>query len=273
MPTVLLLAALTMLGLAPATLARGTAPHALPSRDVSARRTVAVLDFANNTGKADYEHLGKGLAAMMTTDLSAVDDLQLLERQRLDAVTKEIDLQQSARFDSTTAVKVGRLTGAQYIVIGALAAVDPQVRIDTRIVRVETGAIVKTAKVTGKQDEFFDLEKRLVKQLVKDLDVALTPEGEARLDARQSANRVDDLQAMVTLSNAMSMADAGDYGGATLKIAPVVAKYPNSTFVKLTADEIKKRASRATEQKAKTKINDGVNKLIRRKWPPVSPRT
>lgn len=269
MPTLLALALLAF-GLLPA--AAGTAAT-LP-----AKKTVAVLAFDNNTGKSDYDHLGQGMAAMMTTDLAAVDEIQLLERERLADVTKEIDAQRSRYFDSTTAVKVGRLAGAQYIVIGSLAAVDPQVRIDTRIVRVETGAIVKTAKVSGKQEDFFDLQKRLTKQLVKDLDIALTPEGEAKLDARQQANRVDDMDAMVKISNAMSLADAGDYGGATFKIAPVVAKYPNSAFVKMTSDEIKQRASRKTEQKAKQgadkaeqkakdEINKGVKKLIK-KWPP-----
>ncbi|MBL0940116.1 MAG: hypothetical protein IBJ03_14570 [Gemmatimonadaceae bacterium] len=257
MPAYLLIL-LAALSLTPAASLAPTAP----------KKTVAVLNFDNNTGKGDYDHLGQGMAAMMTTDLSAVDDIQLLERQRLADVTKEIDAQRSRYFDSTTAVKVGRLTGAQYIVIGSLAAVDPQLRIDTRIVRVETGAIVKSAKVTGKQEEFFDLQKRLARQLIKDLDIALTPEGETKLDAQQQRSRVDELDAMVRLSNAMNLADRGDYGSATLKIAPVVAKYPNSTFVKLTADEIKRRASRNSEQKAKTLINNGVDKLIR-KIPPA----
>ncbi|HEY0930699.1 MAG TPA: CsgG/HfaB family protein [Gemmatimonas sp.] len=259
MPTLLALALLAF-GLLPAP----TGPAAAPA---AARKTVAVLAFDNNTGKSDYDDLGQGMAAMMTTDLAAVDDIQLLERQRLADVTKEIDNQRSRYFDSTTAVKVGRLAGAQYIIVGSLAAVEPQVRIDTRIVRVETGAIVKTAKVAGKQEEFFDLQKRLTKQLVKDLDIALTPEGEAKLDARQQANRVDDMDAMVKVSNAMSMADAGDYGGATFKIAPVVAKYPNSAFVKMTSEEIKQRASKKSEQKAKDGINKGINKLIKKKWP------
>ncbi len=235
----------------------------------AARKTVAVLSFDNNTGRSDYDHLGKGMAAMMTTDLSVVDDIQMLERERLEDVTKEIDQQRSRYFDSTTAVKVGRLSGAQYIVIGSIAAVAPQMRIDTRIIRVETGAIVKSAKVLGSEDQFFDLQKKLARQLVKDLDIALTPEGEAELDQRQQANRVDDVNAVVTLSNAMSMADAGDFAGASVKIAPVVARYPNSTFVKLTADEIKRRAAASSKQKAKTSINNGINKLIKKKWPPV----
>lgn len=269
MPTALRVLLLAI-GLAPVSFAPGTTSSfatSIPASPSGARKTVAVLTFDNNTGKSDYDHLGKGMAAMMTTDLAAVNDIQLLERERLADVTKEIDQQRSRYFDSTTAVRVGRLSGAQYIVIGSIAAVDPQMRIDTRIIRVETGAIVKTANVTGKEETFFDLQKKLARQLIKDLDIALTPEDEARLDARQESNRVDDLDAVVKLSNAMSMADAGDYGGATLKIAPVVAKYPNSTFVKITADEIKKRAAQSSKEKAKNGINSGINKLIKRKWP------
>lgn len=259
MPPLLLLLLVT-LGLTP--------PPAGDARPAPERKTVAVLAFDNNTGKADYDPLGRGMAAMMTTDLATVKELQLLEREKLDEVTREIDAQRSRYFDSTTAVRVGRLTGAQYIVVGSLAAADPQLRIDTRIVRVETGAIVKTARVTGPQEEFFDLQKKLVKQLVRDLDVALAPDDSARLDAAMEANRVD-MAAVLRISSALNLADAGDYGGATLRIAPVVARYPNSTFLKLTADEIKRRSARASEQKAKTKINEGVNKLIKRKWPPA----
>jgi TolB-like protein len=239
-------------------------PHPTPFPDAAAaRRTVAVLAFDNNTGDAEYDHLGRGMAAMMTTDLAAVDDIQMLERERLADVTREIDAQHSSYFDSTTAVKVGRLAGAQFIVTGSLAAVKPQMRIDTRVIRVETGAIVRTAKVTGKEDDFFEMQQKLARQLVKDLDVALTPEGEAKLEARQQSNRVDDVDAVVGMSNAIALSDAGDYAGALTKMAPVVAKYPNSVVVKVTYDEMKRRASNSTKQKAKNKLNG----LIRKRWP------
>lgn len=246
----------------------GVLPAARPHSDrlshsAAPRRTVAVLAFDNNTGDTEYDHLGRGMAAMMTTDLSSVDDIQMVERERLADVTHEIDLQHSSYFDSTTAVKVGRLAGAQYIVTGSLATVKPQMRIDTRVIRVETGAIVKTAKVTGKEDDFFELQQKLARQLVKDLDVALSPEGEAKLDARQESNRVDDIDAMIGMSNAIALSDAGDYAGALTKMAPVVAKYPNSVVVKVTYDEMKRRASNSTKQKAKNKLNG----LIKKKWP------
>src|SRR5690349_2618209 len=60
---------------------------------IAAKKTVAVLAFDNNTGKRDYDDLGRGMSTMMTNDLATVDDLQLVERDRLADVIKEIDAQ------------------------------------------------------------------------------------------------------------------------------------------------------------------------------------
>jgi len=240
------------------------APLAAPA---PARTTVAVLAFRNATGRADYDHLGSGLAAMMTTDLAAVDELQLVERERLADVNREIAAQQSAAFDPGSAVRTGRLVGAQYIVTGDISASAPQVRLDTRVIRVETGEVVKTASVTGREDRFFALQQTLARQLVRDLDIALSPDAEARLAARQEQNRLDELAAMVALSNALSQFDAGDYGGATVTLAPVVAKYPNSMLVRATADELRRRAAATAAEQAKTRAKDAINARIRRRWP------
>ena len=123
------------------------------------RKTVAVLYFDNHTGKSEYEPLGKGISAMMISDLSSVQEIQLVERERMQDVVKEMEKQRTPYYDSTTAVKVGRMMGAQYIVVGAFAALQPKMRIDTRVVRVETGEIVKTAQVTGDEQNFFDLSR------------------------------------------------------------------------------------------------------------------
>jgi TolB-like protein len=234
---------------------------------VPARKTVAVLSFDNHTGKTDYDPLGKGIASMMTTDLSSVDAIQLLERERLQDVIKEMDAQQTAYFDSSTAVRVGRMVGAQYIVTGAIAAVQPQIRLDTRVVRVETGEIVKTAQVTGKEDQFFDLEKRLAHKLLDGLEVALTPEDERKLQTRQESNHINDLSTVLGFSQAIALSDRGDYVGAATRMAPVMKAAPNSLVVKLTYDEIKRRAAAKSKSKANDKAKEGLGKLLR-KWPP-----
>ena len=228
------------------------------------RKTVAVLYFDNFTGKADYDPLGKGIASMMISDLSAVQEIQLLERDRIQDLVKEMELQGTKFFDSTTAVKVGRMAGAEYIVVGSFAALQPRMKIDTRVVRVETGEIVKTAQVTGDEDKFFELEKRLASDLIDGLGLALSPEDQQRLAAKQEQNRVDALSTMVTFSRALAQYDKADFSGAVQTMAPAIQASPRSMLIRLAFDDMKGRATAAAAQKAKDKIKSGLGGLLRR---------
>ena len=229
-----------------------------------APKTVAVLNFDNNSGRSDYEHVGKGLAAMMISDLGGVPALQLVEREKMEAILKEQSLQQSSLFDSTTAVRTGKLIGAEYIVVGSFAAVQPSMRIDTRVIRVETGEIVKTARVTGKEDKFFDLQQKLAKELIDGLEVALSPEEREKLRLRQEANRVDELQTVALYSNALQAYDGGDYATAVERMVPVMQKAGGATVVQLTYAEAKKRASEKMKAQATDKVKAGLRGLIKR---------
>jgi TolB-like protein len=229
-----------------------------------ARKTVAVLYFDNNTGRPDYDPLGKGIAAMMISDLGAVEEIQLVERERMQDLVKELEMQRTRYFDSTTAVKVGRMTGAEYIVVGAFAALQPKMRIDTRVVRVGTGEIVKTAQVTGDEDKFFELEQKLAKNLIDGLGLALSPEAQQRLAAQQEQNRIDAVTTMLTFSKALNLYDRSEYVDAASTMVPVLSAAPNSMLVRVAYDEMKRRAAAAAAQKAKDKIKAGIGGLLRR---------
>ena len=104
-PTSILLALLALL-----------APAPLPDAPAAPPKRLAVLYFDNHTGDPNYDALGRGIAAMMITDISGVDGVQVVERERLQDLVKEIDAQRSRYFDSSTAVKVGRMAGAEFVV-------------------------------------------------------------------------------------------------------------------------------------------------------------
>ena len=53
---------------------------------------IAVLEFTNASTDPSFEPLGKGLQSMLTTDLAAVEAVQLVERARLAEIRGEIDL-------------------------------------------------------------------------------------------------------------------------------------------------------------------------------------
>ena len=78
-----------------------------PTPSAAPKKTVAILYFDNYTGSSDYDPLGKGISSMMISDLSVVQEIQLVERERMQDLIKEMELQHTKYFDSTTAVKVG----------------------------------------------------------------------------------------------------------------------------------------------------------------------
>lgn len=228
------------------------------------RKTVAVLYFDNYTGKADYDPLGKGIASMMISDLGVVPEIQLLERDRIQDLLKEMELSRTRYFDSTTAVKVGRLSGAEYIVVGAFATVQPQMRIDTRVVRVRTGEIVKTAQVVGREDAFFDLEQQLAARLIDGLGIALSPESKERLRVKQEANRIDAATTVVAFSKALTLYDKGEYVDAGSAMAPALRASPNSELVQTLYGEIRRRAAARAAESAKDKIKAGIGGWLKR---------
>ncbi len=218
------------------------------------RKTVAVLSFTNGSGDPQFDPLGKGIAAMMITDLSSVSTIRLVERERLADLTKELDLQQTQMVDPLTAATVGKLAGAEYVVTGAIVALDPMMRLDTRMVRVETGEVVKTAQVTGERKKFFDLQQKLSKALIEGLDVALSPEDSARLAQEQEQNRIDDLAVQLQYAQALDLYDQEQYVDAAAKIAQVMRAAPRSALVQATYKVMTDRAKQAAKSKLKDKL-------------------
>jgi TolB-like protein len=123
---------------------------------------VAVLYLDYSGEDEELAALRKGLAQMLVTDLSVNPKLKLVERLQLESVLQELELTTTRKIDRATAAKVGKLLGAKYLVMGGYFELVGTLRIDVRVVDVETGALVKGFGVNGKQDEFLALEQALV---------------------------------------------------------------------------------------------------------------
>ena len=84
------------------------------------RRRVAVAEFDNKTiyGK---NRLGGAAADILTTELVRADRFIMLERQRMAAVLKEQKLGMEMVVDPNTAARVGKMLGAQAVVVGTIS--------------------------------------------------------------------------------------------------------------------------------------------------------
>lgn len=139
-------------------------------------KRIAILYFDSGSDNAELSRLRKGLADMLISDLSKVKMLNVIERARLEEILKEQKLNNSKEFDPSTASKVGRLLGVQYILTGSFFDILGSMRIDARIIDVETGKIIKSEGIDGATNTFFDLEKKLVVKIAGGLNVDLAAE-------------------------------------------------------------------------------------------------
>ena len=82
------------------------------------RPRVAVYAFEDKTeeGKAP----AKAVSDMLVSELFKAGVFRLIERERLDTITAEIRRGQSGMVDPATAAKAGRITGAQYVILGSV---------------------------------------------------------------------------------------------------------------------------------------------------------
>ncbi len=214
------------------------------------RSVVAVLRFDNNTGDARYDHLGRAMSSMMISDLSVIDRIQLVERERLEEVMSELDLQYSGRVDPETAQSLGMIVGAQYMVFGSFVTADPEMRLDTRVTRTETTEIVTTADVRGQGQSLFDLQQALADTLIAGLELVLTEEERARLRERQEANRIDDIETVLAFSEALCLLDYGAYPEAFEAIQRVRSAAPGSPLVQATFEVLQDRAQQDAQNRA-----------------------
>ena len=139
-PIALALLSLTLLTLSPLTAALAAAP------------TLAITYFDNNTQDSAFDPLGRGLADMLITDLNGLEGLQVVERSRLNELLAELKLADSGFIDPKTAATMGKGLGARFVLTGSFAAVQPDMRIDARIVEVQSGKVIDSRQVTGPVD-------------------------------------------------------------------------------------------------------------------------
>ncbi|MFH1686366.1 MAG: tetratricopeptide repeat protein [bacterium] len=139
--------------------------------------TISVTDFDGSHLPVELAPLAKGLAEFTAVDLSKVPSLTVVERQRLDAVLKELEFTQSRFVDQATAPRVGRLLGSRRLVTGTLLSVGTdELSLDGTVVSTADGGSQRTQTVQGKIQTIFALQKEFVFNLLDDMGIKLTAE-------------------------------------------------------------------------------------------------
>jgi uncharacterized protein YegL/TolB-like protein len=90
--------------------------------------------------------------------MAGVDRLKVIERRILDTILKEQELQLSGLMDTTQAIKVGRLTAAQWILTGTVIDMPESLVVFIRVIDVQSGEILSVSQVLlAKEPEILQL--------------------------------------------------------------------------------------------------------------------
>ncbi|UCG20728.1 MAG: hypothetical protein JSU80_13595 [Deltaproteobacteria bacterium] len=135
-------------------------PRTLPAFDYKGKKIpVVIMDFETRVPGHGWR-VGQGASDMLITALVKTKKYKVYERDRLNSIMKEQKLQMSGAVDMSTAVQIGKLVGAKYIITGAVTefgvaktgahgggyfSVGKQhyrATVDVRAVNVQTGEIV-----------------------------------------------------------------------------------------------------------------------------------
>jgi TolB-like protein len=164
-------------------LALAMAAVAAPNVFAQAKPVVAVLPFDNNSvGKdaADYNGAGKGMAELMTNDLLSNPNVVDVERERIQALLVEQNLTKDKTIDPATAIRLGKIIGAQYVIYGAFMSDGRGNFVLTgKTVNVETSVIANPTRVNSKGDDVLGMIAQLTSKLATEMKIPALRVGDA----------------------------------------------------------------------------------------------
>jgi len=140
---------------------------------------LGVAEFRNEVGQAAYWWYGTGsvgwdLSDMLSNELVAIGSFRVVERANLEPVLAEQDLADYGRVAEGTGAEVGKLTGAQYLVLGSVSAYEDNVK------GTGGGIGYKGIRLGGKKGKaYMAIDLRVVNTTTGELEFVRTVEARA----------------------------------------------------------------------------------------------
>lgn len=183
------------------------------------RPIVAVLSFDNNsigTARQEYDGIGKGIQETLIADMAGNGKIRLVDRERIQRVLDEQHLSKSGSVDPATAVRVGKILGAQYAIYGGFMSDGRgNMVLTAHSTDMETSVLGNAMKVQRKTDDVLGLISEMTAKL----------NGEMKFDGKPGRR----------VSDAGSTAPAPVQSG-----APTAAKTQVETFAKPVSPKVMK---------------------------------
>jgi len=212
---------------------------------IKTTNSIAVLYFNNTTGQTKLDPLQKGLAVMLITDLAKVEQFQVVERVRLQALLDEMDLGISGLADPATAPRLGKLLGAYYVESGELLTGKmKELEIAPSLLDVPFETVTKQPAVEGNLEELFKLEKDILFNIIENTNVSISPAKKIELEKPLSVSTA----ALLALFAGIDYSDQGQYGEAAKMYEQALVEDPDLEMAKNALQELKGMGLTSSEE-------------------------
>ena len=126
------------------------------SLDKKDRFTIAIIELENLGKRARDNEIGQIVSEMITTNIVQSGNFDVVEREQLSKVLRELKLNQIGLVDANSAKMVGKMLAADSILCGSVYEVGQFFDINIRLLDVEKATIISAAVIEIKQDDFLD---------------------------------------------------------------------------------------------------------------------
>jgi tetratricopeptide (TPR) repeat protein len=147
---------------------------ALFSSSLFAEKVIGVSSFSNLTGDKTISWLEVGIADSVSYKLKNVQDYIVIDRMNVDKVLGEVQLGQSGLLDDAKAKKAGKALGADIIVVGNFMKAGNRIRINAKLVEVESHKILKQVQSDGVIDNIFELQDEIALKIINQTNISIT---------------------------------------------------------------------------------------------------
>lgn len=161
--------------------------------------TLVVLGLKNLGATTRLQSMEMGFSELLQSNLSVLPQVRLVEREKLFKILAEQKLNVNGLTDPKSAIRVGRLLGADRFLYGSFVEIGDTLRIDLRLADSKSAEILRTESAAGPTAQFAELLEDLALRVAADLAVE-PPENAGKLV--QAASPTRNMEAALHFTNA-----------------------------------------------------------------------
>ena len=150
------------------------------------KKVISVRNFEDRSiGSTKFNPWKMGIPDMVMESLSAIPYFKVISREYIQSqVLEEQKFQLLGLTDDSTAVEIGKLLNADYIVTGAFSVFEESLQVNATCISVKTGEVISQAQSRGELRSFYVVQNQVAVQIAENMNLYLSEDARASLLSR-----------------------------------------------------------------------------------------